>query len=83
MLEVKLYTGRHHQIRCQLAKIGCPIKGDLKYGVPRSNEGGGISLHARSISFKHPVTQETITITAPPPLKDPLWQVFYNSISLK
>lgn len=80
LLEIKLYTGRHHQIRCQLAKIGCPIKGDLKYGFPRSNEGGGISLHARSISFKHPVTQETITITATPPLKDPLWQVFYNSL---
>ena len=57
LLEVKLYTGRHHQIRCQLAKIGCPIKGDLKYGFPRSNENGGICLHARSISFKHPVIQ--------------------------
>lgn len=81
LLEVKLYTGRHHQIRCQLAKIGCPIKGDLKYGFPRSNEGGGISLHARSITFKHPVSQEMITITAKPPLNDPLWKVFYEGMA--
>lgn len=80
LLEVQLYTGRHHQIRCQLAKIGCPIKGDLKYGSPRSNEGGGISLHARSISFKHPVSQELLIITAKPPLSDPLWKVFYESV---
>ena len=80
LLEVKLCTGRHHQIRCQLAKIGCPIKGDLKYGSPRSNEGGGISLHARSITFKHPVREETITVTAPPPLKDPLWHFFYENL---
>lgn len=80
LLEVKLYTGRHHQIRCQLAKIGCPIKGDLKYGFPRSNENGGICLHARSISFKHPVSQEMITITAKPPLEDNLWKVFYDSM---
>lgn len=80
LLEVKLYTGRHHQIRCQLAKIGCPIKGDLKYGFPRSNENGGISLHARSISFKHPVSQEQITITAKPPLNDSLWKVFYEGM---
>ncbi len=80
LLEVKLYTGRHHQIRCQLAKIGCPIKGDLKYGFPRSNENGGIYLHARSISFKHPVSQEMITITAKPPLEDNLWKVFYDSM---
>lgn len=80
LLEIKLYTGRHHQIRCQLAKIGCPIKGDLKYGFPRSNEGGGISLHVRSISFKHPVTQEMLTITAKPPLNDSLWKVFYEGM---
>jgi 23S rRNA pseudouridine1911/1915/1917 synthase len=79
LLEVKLCTGRHHQIRCQLAKIGCPIKGDLKYGAPRSNEGGGISLHARSIAFIHPVTKENVTITAIPPLNDTLWREFYNS----
>lgn len=80
LLEVKLHTGRHHQIRCQLAKIGCPIKGDLKYGFPRSNEDAGISLHARLLSFKHPVTQETITITAIPPLNDSLWKVFYAGL---
>lgn len=79
LLEIKLYTGRHHQIRCQLAKIGCPIKGDLKYGFPRSNEGGGISLHAYSITFKHPVSQQMLTITAQPPLSDPLWKIFYNN----
>ena len=80
LLEVILYTGRHHQIRCQLAKIGCPIKGDLKYGFPRSNPNGGISLHARSLAFKHPVSQEMITITAPPPLDDNLWRTFYESL---
>ena len=80
LLEVKLCTGRHHQIRCQLAKIGCPIKGDLKYGSPRSNPGGVISLHARSISFMHPVKQEMITITATPPLEDNLWSFFYNNL---
>ena len=80
LLEVDLKTGRHHQIRCQLAKMGCPIKGDLKYGFPRSNEGGGINLHARSITFKHPVSREMITITAKPPLNDPLWKVFYEGI---
>lgn len=80
LLEVKLYTGRHHQIRCQLAKIGCPIKGDLKYGSPRSNENGGIGLHARSVRFKHPVTQEMVTITATPPLEDSLWKVFYEGM---
>ena len=67
LLEVNLHTGRHHQIRCQLANIGCPIKGDLKYGAPRSNPDGSISLHARSITFEHPVRHETITVTAPNP----------------
>lgn len=80
LLEIKLLTGRHHQIRCQLAKIGCPIKGDLKYGFARSNEGGGISLHAREITFRHPVSQEMITITATPPLQDTLWKEFYNNL---
>lgn len=75
LLEIALETGRHHQIRCQLAAIGCPIKGDLKYGAPRSNPDGGISLHARSISFIHPVSKEPITITAPVPA-DALWQAF-------
>lgn len=67
LLQVELLTGRHHQIRCQLAAIGCPIKGDLKYGAPRSNPDGSISLHAWQISLPHPVTKETITALAPPP----------------
>ena len=73
LLEVHLETGRHHQIRCQLAAIGCPIKGDLKYGAKRSNPDGGICLHARSISLEHPVSHEQLTITAPTP-NDSLWQ---------
>ena len=67
LLEVELLTGRHHQIRCQLADMGCPIKGDLKYGAPRSNPDGGISLHARRITFVHPVKKETMTVEAPIP----------------
>ncbi|MBR4644634.1 MAG: RNA pseudouridine synthase [Bacteroidaceae bacterium] len=73
LLEIQLHTGRHHQIRCQLSKIGCPIKGDLKYGAPRSNPDGSICLHARKLELEHPVTHELLTITAPVP-KDPLWQ---------
>lgn len=73
MLEVDLETGRHHQIRCQLAKMGCPIKGDLKYGADRSNPDGGISLHARKISFIHPVSKEPVEIIAPVP-DDNLWR---------
>ena len=73
LLEVQLETGRHHQIRCQLAKMGCPIKGDLKYGFPRSNPNGGISLHARSVEFIHPVSKEFIQLTAPLPTDDKLW----------
>ena len=65
LLDVNLHTGRHHQIRCQLANIGCPIKGDLKYGAERSNPDGSISLHAHTITFEHPVRHETLTITAP------------------
>ena len=75
LLEVNLETGRHHQIRCQLAAIGCPIKGDLKYGAKRSNPDGGISLHARKIEFIHPVSKQDICITAPVP-DDSLWQQF-------
>lgn len=67
LVEVELLTGRHHQIRCQLADLGCPIKGDLKYGAPRSNPDGGISLHARRITFMHPVRKEMMTIEAPVP----------------
>jgi len=73
LLEVDLETGRHHQIRCQLAAIGCPIKGDLKYGFNRSNKDGGIHLHAREIEFTHPVSKVYKTITAPTP-KDIIWQ---------
>lgn len=75
LLEVDLQTGRHHQIRCQLARMGCPIKGDLKYGFPRSNKDGGISLHARRVHFIHPVSGKEILIEAPLP-KDPLWEEF-------
>lgn len=74
LLEVQLETGRHHQIRCQLAKMGCPIKGDLKYGFPRSNPNGGISLHARYVEFVHPVSKQLIQITAPCPADDKLWE---------
>ncbi len=79
LLEINLETGRHHQIRCQLAKIGSPIKGDLKYGAPRSNPDGSISLHARHISFIHPVSKEKIEITAACP-NDALWQSFENQL---
>ncbi|MDM8160579.1 RluA family pseudouridine synthase [Labilibaculum sp. K2S] len=80
MLEVKLHTGRHHQIRAQLAKIGVPIRGDLKYGAPRSKTGGGIGLHAREISFIHPVKQEPIRIVAPVPKNDNLWKELANQL---
>jgi 23S rRNA pseudouridine1911/1915/1917 synthase len=73
LLEIDLKTGRHHQIRCQLAKIGCPVKGDLKYGFDRSNKDGGISLHARKARFIHPVSKEEIEIVAPVP-DDTLWK---------
>lgn len=79
LLEIDLKTGRHHQIRCQLAHIGSPIKGDLKYGAQRSNPDGGISLHGRSISFLHPVTKEPIQITAPVP-DDSLWKAFLKQL---
>jgi 23S rRNA pseudouridine1911/1915/1917 synthase len=72
LLEVTLHTGRHHQIRAQLARIGCHIKGDLKYGAPRSNPRGGIHLHARRLSLPHPVRATVVTVTAEPPA-DPLW----------
>ena len=75
LLEVDLHTGRHHQIRCQLAAVGAVIKGDLKYGAPRSNPDGGISLHARSVEFVHPVRKELVVITAPLPT-DKLWTAF-------
>lgn len=80
LLEVNLETGRHHQIRCQLAAIGCPVKGDLKYGAKRSNPDGGICLHARRIAFVHPVSKQAISITAPTP-DDSLWQQLTASIA--
>lgn len=73
LLEVDLKTGRHHQIRCQLAKMGCPIKGDLKYGSERSNKDGGVSLHARKAQFIHPVSKEPVEIVASVP-DDSLWK---------
>lgn len=79
LLEIELLTGRHHQIRAQLAAIGCPIKGDLKYGFARSNPDAGISLHARSIEFLHPVKKEPIVITAPVP-DEKLWKYFESHV---
>lgn len=78
LLEIELHSGRHHQIRAQLAKIGCHIKGDLKYGFPRSNDDGSISLLARRLEFMHPVRKEKITITAPFPEGD-FWKLFKNA----
>lgn len=75
LVEVNLHTGRHHQIRCQLAKIGCPIKGDLKYGSQRSNADGSISLLSRKMEFTHPVSKKEISVEAPLP-KDNLWRSF-------
>jgi 23S rRNA pseudouridine1911/1915/1917 synthase len=75
LLEIDLHTGRHHQIRCQLAKIGCPVKGDLKYGFARSNPDAGIHLHARRVTFTHPVTKVELEIIAEPP-QDQLWMEF-------
>lgn len=79
LLAVNLKTGRHHQIRCQLSAIGCPIKGDLKYGAPRSNPDGGISLHAWRIAFVHPVSKKPLSVEAPLP-QDSLWQWFKMEI---
>lgn len=75
LIEVRLLTGRHHQIRCQLAHMGCPIRGDLKYGARRSNADGSISLLAREVEFTHPVTKKLIHVTAPLP-DDKLWTSF-------
>lgn len=78
LLEIELHSGRHHQIRAQLAKIGCPVKGDLKYGFPRSNEDGSISLFARRLEFIHPVKKEKISITAHFPEGD-VWKLFRDA----
>lgn len=75
LLEIDLETGRHHQIRAQLSKTGVPIKGDLKYGSPRSNPDGGINLHARKLELTHPVTKEPLIIIAPVPQNDVIWRV--------
>ena len=79
LLEVDLKTGRRHQIRCQLAKVGCPIKGDLKYGFPRSNPDGSICLHSRRVRFIHPVSNEPIDLVSPLPSGN-LWKVFKIAI---
>lgn len=80
LLEIDLETGRHHQIRAQLSKTGVPIKGDLKYGSPRSNPDGGINLHARKLEFVHPVTKENVEIIAPVPQNDAIWRACEDSI---
>lgn len=82
LVEVELLTGRHHQIRCQLSSIGCPIKGDLKYGAPRSNPDGSISLFARSVDFIHPVSKQHIHIDADVPA-DNLWQALSQNLLKK
>lgn len=79
LLEIGLETGRHHQIRCQLAAAGCPIRGDLKYGYARSNPGGGISLHAWRVRFTHPVKGVEMDVTAPFP-EDTLWKSFEAAV---
>jgi 23S rRNA pseudouridine1911/1915/1917 synthase len=79
LVEIELVTGRHHQIRAQFAAVGCHVKGDLKYGAARSDPGGGIHLHARSLEFTHPITGKAVKITAPPP-DDLLWNVFSAKI---
>lgn len=80
LLEVELLTGRHHQIRVQLAQIGCTIKGDLKYGSKRSNPDASISLHARHLSFTHPIKKEKVAVIAPVP-DDNLWKFFESQVS--
>lgn len=79
LLQVRLFTGRKHQIRVQLSSIGCPVKGDLKYGAPRSNPDGSISLHARRVQFIHPVSGKEINVVAPVP-DDKLWQALYQQV---
>lgn len=78
LLEIQLLTGRHHQIRCQLSSVGCPIKGDVKYGAKRSNMDLSISLHSRKISFIHPVKNQPITLIAPLPQSDRIWSYIHQ-----
>ena len=85
LVEVELLTGRHHQIRAQLSKIGCPIRGDLKYGAARSNRDGSISLHSRRVEFLHPVAasgapRQRVSVTAPVPQEDNLWRYFEEAV---
>lgn len=80
LLKIKLFTGRHHQIRCQLSAIGCPIKGDLKYGFNRTNEGGFIHLHSFQLNFTHPIKQEEISLQAFPISDDAVWNYFKKSL---
>jgi 23S rRNA pseudouridine1911/1915/1917 synthase len=81
LMEINLRTGRHHQIRAQLSSIGCPIKGDLKYGAPRSNPDGSIHLHSRKIEFIHPVSKLNISVTAPPP-SDAVWDAMIRNLNV-
>ena len=80
LLEIHLKTGRHHQIRAQLAAIGCPIKGDVKYGFRRSNRDRSIHLHAWKLSFRHTFSGEQVTLQAPPPVDDPVWDAFQDLV---
>lgn len=80
LLKIKLFTGRHHQIRCQLSAIGCPIKGDLKYGFNRTNEGGFIHLHSYQLNFVHPIKQEEISLQAFPMSDDAVWTYFTKAL---
>jgi 23S rRNA pseudouridine1911/1915/1917 synthase len=82
LLKIILHTGRHHQIRCQLAAIGCPIKGDLKYGFNRTNEGGFIHLHSYELKFKHPIKLEEINVKMMPITKDAVWNYFKTELKL-
>ncbi len=81
LIKVKLLTGRHHQIRCQLAAIGCAIKGDLKYGFPRTNDGGFIHLHSYQLEFIHPIKKEKLNIKCLPITKDSVWNFFIKQLS--
>ena len=81
LLEIDLLTGRHHQVRAQLAALGCPIKGDTKYGYDRTNRDGSICLHAVKIAFVHPVSKEPLSVKAPPPESD-VWKFFFPTYEL-
>jgi 23S rRNA pseudouridine1911/1915/1917 synthase len=80
LLKIELHTGRHHQIRCQLSAIGCPIKGDVKYGFSRTNEGGFIHLHSYQLKFIHPIKNEPVEIKAMPISSDPVWNFFKSKL---